>query len=101
MSRAPISLEFVRFEYTDNRKTLHSVSVDMTRTLDVVGDPNNGSYEWLIRNGEKTVEAHSNCGYGSPDIALRDGLIYYHGVPTEQPIYVSRGLEPFNQGEHT
>lgn len=92
--RRPISPEFLHFKYTANdehRKTLHHIDIDMTRTLEVVGDPEMGCYEWMILEGGNVL-AHSDCGYGSPDIALRDGLIYYHGQPHDLGHYVSRGL---------
>jgi hypothetical protein len=40
----------------------------------VVGDPDNGCYEWVILTTGK-VESHSDCGHGISEVALRDGLI--------------------------
>lgn len=38
----------------------------------VFGDGPNGSYEWFLWDGSKLET--SNCGYGSPNWALRDVL---------------------------
>jgi hypothetical protein len=76
------AMRMPRFEYTGNAKVLHKFQVDMTVYLHVVGDTDNACYEWvLVRNGE--VAEHSDCGYGDSTIALRDGLIAYHGLPTK------------------
>jgi hypothetical protein len=48
----------------------------MHSTVEVFGDPDNASYEWLIRT-KGVIEAHSNCAYGHDAIALRDGLNEY------------------------
>jgi hypothetical protein len=74
------------FKYTGEAKVLMSVNVDMQAEIFIVGQPENGAYEWVIVNeivGGYTVEQHSDCGYGQRSIALRDGLIAYHGL--EQP----------------
>jgi len=68
-----------RFKYTGDSKILMTVSVDMEADLLIVGQPENGAYEWVIVNHGK-VESHSDCGYGMKSIALRDGLIAYHGL---------------------
>lgn len=69
-----------RFRYTENRKTLHSIPVGMTDLVEVVGDPDNAAYEWLVRTPDG-VREHSDVAYGSPEVALRDGLIAYCGMP--------------------
>lgn len=61
---------------------LHRVSVDMGVFVAVVGDPDNACYEWTIERGGQVL-AHSNVGYGGADIALRDGLIAYHGLGSQ------------------
>lgn len=68
--------------YTDPRVVLLSVPVGiMDDRIDVVGDPDNAAYEWVIvRQGR--VFDHSDAGYGSPEVALRDGLLSYLGPPT-------------------
>lgn len=68
------------FKYTGEATVLMSVDVDMDAELLIVGQPGNGAYEWVVVNHGK-VEQHSDCGYGQISIALRDGLIAYHGAP--------------------
>lgn len=59
---------------------VHSITLDgFDHTLEVVGNPEWASYEWVIRRGGE-VE-HSDCGYGIAAVALRDGLVAYYGVP--------------------
>lgn len=72
------------FEYSRTPDTLFTVQLDLGRTLKVIGDRSNGCYEWIIEPC-LAADMHSDCGYGQPDIALRDGLIAYHGVPNEIP----------------
>ena len=50
--------------------------------IEVVGDPDNASYEWLVRRGDEIK--HSDCGYGHSTIALRDALVEYYGLPTSE-----------------
>jgi hypothetical protein len=64
------------FNYTTNRQILHVIPVGIRDRVEVVGDPENCSYEWIIYTPEG-VREHSDMGYGSPEIALRDGLITY------------------------
>jgi hypothetical protein len=68
-----------RFKYTGESKVVMTVDVDMDAEVVIVGQPENGAYEWVIVNHGK-VERHSDCGYGQKSIALRDGLIAYHGM---------------------
>ena len=68
------------FRYTDNKKDLYSIEVDTGQYVEVVGDPDNASYEWIIRSQECVTE-YSDDGYGMPEVALRDGLIAYLGMP--------------------
>jgi hypothetical protein len=63
----------VVLHYSQDVKTLHVLHVDMDVTVETFGDPNNGSYEWLIRE-HGVVTKHSDCGYGQDALALRDGL---------------------------
>lgn len=68
------------FRYTGDAKILSCIDVDLHAELYIVGDPEMGGYEWvLVNHGD--VEKHSDCGYGQRSIALRDGLIEYHGLP--------------------
>lgn len=73
------------FKYTGEAKVLLRIDVDLYAEVIVVGQPENGAYEWVIVSeraiaGVGIVERHSDCGYGQMSIALRDGLIAYHGV---------------------
>lgn len=68
------------FKYTGPAKVLMTVDVDLDAELLIVGQPEMGSYEWVIVSHGK-IESHSDCGYGQMSIALRDGLIAYHGAP--------------------
>jgi len=74
--------------YSDaaNLKTLREESVDLDHTLRIVGDPDNGSYEWVLqRDSDARVIRHSDCGYGQVAIALLDGLLDYFGAPDRPP----------------
>lgn len=42
----------------------------------VIGDPDNGSYEWLIQTSKEI--RHSNCGYGNWHLPMRDAMVVYH-----------------------
>jgi hypothetical protein len=64
------------FKYTRVTATYHRIEVDADTFVEVVGDGPNASYEWQIRKGQR-IEAHSDLGYGIPEVALRDGLIAY------------------------
>jgi hypothetical protein len=59
---------------------LYSMDVDMDAEVRIVGDPANGAYEWIIVE-HGIVTKHSDCGYGMPSIAMRDGLVEFHGLP--------------------
>lgn len=76
-------MKMPRFKYTGDSKVIMSIDVDMDAELLIVGQPENGAYEWVIVNHGK-VESHSDCGYGMHSIALRDGLIAFHGLPTAE-----------------
>lgn len=71
LARKPI------LHYTDvtDLRTLYDIAVDWEVRVKVIGNPDNGSYEWLIERAGELL--HSDCGYGSADIALRDGLLVY------------------------
>lgn len=75
----------LRLRYTAPRYLLLSVPVSLCGDdrIDVVGDPDNAAYEWVIvRGGDRRgVFEHSDSGYGSTEVALRDGLIAYLGPP--------------------
>lgn len=42
----------------------------------VIGDPDNGSYEWLIQTPKEI--RHSDCGYGNWHLPMRDAMVVYH-----------------------
>ncbi len=73
----------LRLRYTDadDLSVLHHLPMSEGWSVRVVGNPDNCAYEWVVERAGK-VE-HSDCGYGDPDIALRDGLIAMHGFPKE------------------
>lgn len=75
------------FKYTNNVQVILSIDVGMQDSVDVIGDPDNASYEWMIRT-PKGITEHSDCAYGQVSVALRDGLIAYHGLPTTPLIRV-------------
>lgn len=64
-----------RYTSVRDAKLLQTVAVD-NGTLYVVGDPDNGSYEWVwIEGNGLTGDLHySDAGWGSIAHALRDGL---------------------------
>lgn len=74
----PAPLRLPHFKYTGDAVILMSIDVDMGAEVLIVGQPQNAAYEWVIVNHGK-IESHSDCGYGQKTIALRDGLIAYHG----------------------
>lgn len=89
MSTAPADFPPVtdapRFTYSgnDNLRLLHQVSgFGQGDAVQVVGDPANGSYEWIIRDDHGKIIRHSQSGYGSVLIALRDGLNLYAPLTT-------------------
>lgn len=68
-------------EYTNGKdlRVLYDINVGSNERLKVVGQPEFGSYEWLIERADGTL-LYSDCGYGCADYALRDGLIVWHGA---------------------
>jgi hypothetical protein len=70
------AVEKLRFKYTG---ACHAVKTVDGR-VGVVGDPENAAYEWFEVSGDRVLN-HSDCAYGSPEIALRDGLIAALGLP--------------------
>lgn len=64
----------------DSIQELYRIPVDVHAALIVEGNPEWGQYEWRIEGGADDGK-HSDCGYGDAAIALRDGLIAYHGLP--------------------
>lgn len=68
------------FKYTGACHAVKTVSVGLDGRVGVVGDPDNAAYEWVVVSADSVLN-HSNCAYGSPEIALRDGLIAALGLP--------------------
>lgn len=61
-------------------------------SIEVVGDPDNASYEWIVRRGEELK--HSDAGYGQSSVALRDALVEYYGPPTIGPAFTRTAEAP-------
>lgn len=79
----PIVTDAPEFHYSANDNVLllyRMPGYDLGSWIDVIGDPNGGGYEWVIRKAEKIVE-HSDCGYGSTLVAMHDGLAAYDSMP--------------------
>lgn len=81
MQRATHKAAYPSFRFTEICNVIHSIPVDAECLVEVVGDPESASYEWLIHSPEG-IRQHSDDGYGSSEVALRDGLIAYFGLPT-------------------
>jgi hypothetical protein len=69
-----------RFKYTADSRVLMTIDIDMESELLLVGQPSDACYEWVIVT-HGNIQKYSDCGYGISSIALRDGLIAYHGLP--------------------
>jgi hypothetical protein len=59
-------------KYCDFKAIFHCIHVDADRYCGVVGDGDNGCYEWFTF--ERGVLLVSDCGYGIAEAALRDVL---------------------------
>lgn len=73
----PLVTDCPRFSYTGPReevRLLYRMCVWATDWLEVVGDPDNGCYEWIHRDENGKILKFSNKGYGSCSVAMRDGL---------------------------
>jgi hypothetical protein len=70
----------LNLRYSAPVKIIRQLDVDADARILVIGDGNVGAYEWAIEK-DGSVEQHSDLGYGIADIALRDGLITYFGLP--------------------
>ena len=80
------------FTYTEPTAKCRTICVARDLYLDVVGDPANVSYEWVLRDAAGTILHHSDCGYGGEIVALRDGLIAYCGLPDVETLRELRGV---------
>lgn len=90
------ALQLRRMRYTAPRLVIHSIPVGVLDHVDVVGDPEMACYEWVVLRDHQ-VATHSDAGYGSPEAALRDGLIKYLGLP-ENSREPAAACEPLNFG---
>lgn len=78
------------FTYTEPASQFFDIECDGDRVI-VVGDGDNGMYEWLIWDAKAgLILSHSDAGYGAPEWALRDGLIACSGV-SESIVTVKQG----------
>lgn len=73
-------LNSIVFKYTGACVEIHRVSVGIHEDVIAVGDPDSAAYEWVVVRGDEVL-SHSDVAYGSPAVALRDGLIEYFGLP--------------------
>ena len=66
-------------DYTDGAslKVLYAIEVDEHVWVRVLGSPESGGCEWCLERVEGLT--FSNSGYGSPESALRDGLVMWAG----------------------
>lgn len=69
----------LNLEYTSVDNEYYRITFDHVHQLAIVGAKASASYEWILEDRGKIV-AHSNDGYGQFSMALRDGLIAYHGL---------------------
>lgn len=81
----------LRYTDANNLTVIHHLPGSVGYAVWVVGNPGNASYEWIVESAGKRRE-HSDCGYGDSDVALRDGLIVRHGLPSENNAVVWRKL---------
>lgn len=79
MSTPTSAAQRLNLEYTNVVDECYRLIFDHVHQLVILGDAANASYEWVIEECGKIV-AHSNDGYGVFSVALRDGLIAYHGL---------------------
>ena len=69
---APLIRAARAWEYSSLVDIFHCIQLGLNWWVGVVGDGENGGYEWFIlHNGECQT---SNCGYGCTEVALRDVL---------------------------
>lgn len=79
LTKANSAAKALKLDYTPAVDECWRIQFDQVHQLVVIGDRANGSYEWVIEDKGRIV-ANSNVGYGDDSIALRDGLIAYHGL---------------------
>lgn len=86
ITERPIVNDAPSFQYVarDRVRLLKDLSGHGTDRIQVVGDPDNASYEWVIRDEAGKIIEYSDSGYGSTLVALRDGLAAYEYDPLAQ-----------------
>ena len=69
------ALGSLRFQYIDlaTASVVHHIEVSHDSNVYVIGNPGDGSYEWVYL-ADGAVAGKSNDGYGISASALRDGL---------------------------
>lgn len=95
VANMPVRLSRLDLSYTDptHLSRIHRLDGDTKGdTIEVVGDPDNASYEWVIRRGDEIK--HSDAGYGMPEVALRDALIEYYGPRDFEPATRTAKVRP-------
>lgn len=65
------NFQFIDFAAAD---VLASLPLGHTGWIAVIGDPNNGAYEWISAE-ESGMVRRSNAGFGSIASAMLDGLL--------------------------
>lgn len=78
-------LNSLRLKYGRAVAIVHALEVDHVNRVLVVGDPDNGCYEWALEKNS-AIQLHSDVAYGSPEVALRDGLIAFYGLPDAESL---------------
>lgn len=86
MNRKPIPERLVRplaeLKYSAVASVFYEIDLWDGCWLWVVGDGDNACYEWVIELPNEPLK-FSNAGYGVKEVALRDGLIEFFGLPTD------------------
>lgn len=78
---AHILLKLSMLKNSNPQRVFHELRIGHGTVLRVVGDPDNGGYEWVIESAGSELE-FSDCAYGQSAVALCDGLIAIFGTPT-------------------
>jgi hypothetical protein len=85
IDQRPIVTDAPTFKWSanDNVRLLYRVPAGgFNDWVEVIGDPSGGGYEWVYRDDAGKIAKHSDCGYGSTMIAMRDGLAAVENAPS-------------------
>lgn len=85
----PLVADCPAFKYTDREYTRLLYRIPghgFADSVEVIGDPANGSYEWVVRGEDGKIVEHSDSGYGSTFSAMRDGMAAYERVPNDKQV---------------